>query len=265
MAIPYPKHVVLAGEQDATIVGEVQQALAQQGFGPFTPGVFDPAMTAAVMRFQTQHADLDGHPLDIDGKIGRLTWGALFGAQPAASDLSSSALMLLAIGIAATQVGQMEMPAGSNRGPMVDQYLRAAGIDPEHSSNAGRAWCMAFVYWVFQGGATRLGAANPLPRTAGCLDHWNRAAMVAGARRITAQEAFATPALVRPGAIFIFDFGHGEGHAGIVERIAPGGRLTTLEGNSNDNGSRDGVGVFRLDRRTLADAPLKGFVDYTGA
>ena len=264
-SIPYPKHLIAAGETDRTIVDEVQQALAALGFGPFTPDVFDATMTAAVKRFQAQRSDLDGHPLDVDGKIGSLTWGALFGAQPVVSDLTSSPLMLLAIGIASTQVGQMEVPPGSNRGPMVDQYLRSTNIDPDHSTSDGRAWCMAFVYWVFQGAATRLGAANPLPRTAGCLDHWNRAATIAGARRVTTQDAIANPALVKPGSIFIYDFGHGQGHAGIVARVAPGGRLTTLEGNSNDNGSREGVGVFELDRRTLADAGLKGFVDYSEA
>jgi hypothetical protein len=29
------------------------------------------------------------------------------------------------------------------------------------------------------------------------------------------------------------------------------GRLVTVEGNSNDGRSREGTGVFRLDRRTI--------------
>lgn len=263
MSTAFPNRLIVEGEHDAAVVKQVQQALVAQGFGPFTAGEFDAVMTAEVKRFQALHTDLDGHALDIDGKIGRATWGALFDTRPASSDLTASTQMLLAIGLAATQVGQMENTP--NRGPMVDEYLRAVGIDPLHSSTDGRAWCMAFIYWVFDHAATRLGISNPLPRTAGCLDHWNRAATIPGAQRITAQAALANSALVKPGQIFILDFGHGLGHAGIVERTAPGGRLTTLEGNSNDNGSRNGVGVFRLDRRTLADAVLKGFVDYSGA
>jgi hypothetical protein len=265
MTAPYPGRLIVEGEHDAALVRTLQEALGQQGYGPFAAGVFDAAMTSAVKLYQAQHADLQGHPLDIDGKVGRATWSAVFGAAPVTPASAPSTLMLLALGIAVTQVGQMELPPSSNRGPMVDEYLRAAGIDPEHSSNDGRAWCMAFAYWVFRTAATALAAPNPLPRTAGCLDHWNKSANVPGARRITARAACDDPRLVKPGLIFILDFGGGLGHAGLVERVAPGGRLTTLEGNSNTDGSRNGVGVFRLERRTLSDTSLKGFVDYSAA
>jgi hypothetical protein len=265
MPFEFPNRLIVEGEPDTALVRAIQQALADLGYGPFTDGRFDAPMTAVVKQFQAQHADLDGHPLAPDGKIGRLTWGALFGASPVVPSSAPSTLMLHALAVAGTQVGQMEEPPGSNRGPMVDHYLQAAGIDPVHSTNDGRAWCMAFVYWTFQTGATSLGVANPLPRTAGCLDHWNRAAQIPGARRITAAQALDDPGLIKPGLIFILDFGHGLGHCGFVERLAPGGRLATVEGNSNTDGSRNGVGVFRLLRRGLADPTLKGFVDYTNA
>jgi len=265
MTPTYPGHLIVVGERDTTLVTALQQALADLGYGPFADGVFDAQMKSAVMLFQAQHADVDGHALGIDGKIGHLTWGALFGPTPTQPGSAPSSLMLHALGIAGTQVGQREEPPGSNRGPMVDVYLRETGIDPEHSSNAGRAWCMAFVYWAFETAAGSIGPANPLPKTAGCLDHWNRARGIAGARRISAADASADPGQVKPGSIFILDFGGGLGHAGIVERVSSGGRLSTVEGNSNTDGSRNGVGVFRLDRRSLSDHVLKGFVDYTAA
>lgn len=265
MTATFPGRLIVQGERDAQLVTTLQAALDDQGYGPFTPGVFDSHMKSAVMLFQAQHADADGHPLAIDGKIGHLTWGALFGPTPTQPASAPSTLMVHALGVAGTQVGQMEQPPGSNRGPMVDEYLRAAGIDPLHSEVGGRAWCMAFLYWVFKTAATSMSVANPLPRTAGCLDHWSRARTIPGARRILASEASADPRLIKPGLIFILDFGGGLGHAGIVERVAPGGRLSTVEGNSNTDGSRNGVGVFRLDRRSLSDQVLKGFVDYSGA
>ena len=40
-----------------------------------------------------------------------------------------------------------------------------------------------------------------------------------------------------------------------------GGRLTTIEGNTNDGGSREGVGVFRRSERKIASIN-KGFLDY---
>ena len=97
------------------------------------------------------------------------------------------------------------------------------------------------------------------------LSHWQRSNTISGATRITASQAFADPALVKSGLIFILDFGAGLGHTGLVERVLPGGRLATIEGNTNNDGSRSGVGVFRLERRKLNDPSLKGFVDYSGA
>ena len=86
-----------------------------------------------------------------------------------------------------------------------------------------------------------------------------------GARRIARAAAYADASLVKPGLVFILDLGAGHGHTGIVERAMEGGRLVTIEGNTNDDGSRTGVGVFRLERRKLADRSLKGFVDYSAA
>ena len=265
MTANFPGRIVKEGEADNALVGKIQGALKERGYGPFrTPG-FDAAMTSIVKLFQSQHVDADGHALIVDGEIGRLTWGALFGLPPVVPASAPSVLMLQALGIAGSQVGQMEVPPGSNRGPMVDAYLRSADIDPTRGSVDARAWCMAFVYLAFKTAADSLGVVNPLPRTAGCLDHWNLAAGRPGVKRIPAQAAAADPTLLRPGVIAILDFGSGHGHTGVVERVMPGGRLMTVEGNTNNSGSRSGVGVFRLDRRKLTDATLKGFVDYTDA
>jgi hypothetical protein len=265
MAATFPGRILRRGERDAGVVRTLQAALAQAGYGPFRDGAFDAAMTAAVRRFQAQHVDASGRALVIDGEVGSFTWAALF-PQPLPTPASApSTLMLQTLAIAGSQVGQMEAPPLSNRGPQVDAYLRAVGIDPEHSSSDGRNWCMAFVYWSFQTASRSLGDANPLPKSAGCLDHWNRAARVAGARRIPRAEAYADAALIKPGLVFILDLGAGHGHTGIVERAMEGGRLVTIEGNTNNDGSRTGVGVFRLQRRKLSDKSLKGFVDYSAA
>lgn len=40
------------------------------------------------------------------------------------------------------------------------------------------------------------------------------------------------------------------------------GRLVTIEGNSNDNGSREGIGVFQRDARKISRIN-KGFIDYS--
>ena len=45
------------------------------------------------------------------------------------------------------------------------------------------------------------------------------------------------PRAFRLGMIFTMDFGGGAGHTGLVESV-DGGRLVTIEGNTNDDGSR---------------------------
>lgn len=157
----------------------------------------------------------------------------------------------LAVSIAETQLGVREEPIGSNRGKMVNEYLLSVGLP------GGNFWCMAFVYWCYQQAAKQLLVANPLPKTAGCLDHWHKTK----GRKIAKREAVLHPELVTPGAVFIMDHGKGAGHTGIVVSV-DGQTLTTIEGNTNEAGSRNGIGVFRR-KRTIA-AINKGFVVYEG-
>jgi hypothetical protein len=72
----------------------------------------------------------------------------------------------------------------------------------------------------------------------------------------------ANPALVKPGMVFILDHGSGLGHTGFV-RQSVAGALITVEGNTNNDGTSNGIGVFELKRRKIIDASLKGFLDFT--
>jgi hypothetical protein len=157
---------------------------------------------------------------------------------------------------ALTQVHVMEDPLGSNRGPEVDEYVRAAGGNPADKL----AWCVAFTHFCYLKGAEKIGRANPHVKTLGVLDHWNKARTKAKVRRILHAEAIGDPALVTPGALFIIDTGGGHGHTGLVLEVA-NGRLETIEGNTNDAGSRNGIGVFRREARKINDIN-KGFIDY---
>jgi hypothetical protein len=105
-----------------------------------------------------------------------------------------------------------------------------------------------------------MAVPNPMVRTAGCLDHWNRAP-AQGAKRVLAAQAVRNPELVRAGMIFIMDHGGGLGHTGLVESVQ-GGLITTIEGNTNTALSREGGGVYRLSRKLVEIN--KGFIDYSG-
>jgi hypothetical protein len=65
---------------------------------------------------------------------------------------------------------------------------------------------------------------------------------------------------VQPGMLFCFDTGQGQGHAGLVVEVRRG-NLTTIEGNTNNGGSREGVGVFPHTRR-LHMPQLLGYLGF---
>ena len=63
----------------------------------------------------------------------------------------------------------------------------------------------------------------------------------------------------------VFDYGSGLGHIAVVESVYLDGRVVTVEGNTNPEANREGLGVYRLERRKLTDSGLKGFMDYSAA
>ena len=265
MSTPYPGRVIKLGETDARIVKAVKAALNRvlviqrrpdERLDPDNPH-FGPRTRQAVKLFQAQHVDAEGRPLKMDGEIGSITWAALFGADsvPVAQH-SDDVLLARVLAIAAGEEAKRvrEQPRHSNRGPEVDAYLKRTGVP------TGLAWCCAFVYWCFDEAATGLGRANPMVRTAGCLNHWDRAPS-RGATRLMRHQAIADPGRIRPGMVFIMDFGGGMGHTGLVESMQ-GGFLTTIEGNTDASKTREGGGVYRLTRKIVEVD--KGFIDYTG-
>jgi len=254
----FPGQVIdTAANAPAATVTAIQHRLNQLGCGPVAEdGDFGAETEEAVQLFQARAVDQFGHPLAIDGRVGPMTWAALFSIPLTPNDQAGAPVQQEALRIAATQVGVMENPPGSNRGPEVDQYLLSVGLNPA----AGHfPWCAAFVYFCFQQAADKLQMANPAIKDAGVLDCWNRAGQT-GKHRVAASAALQTPSLVQPGMVFVLKTGSVTGHMGFIEKIE-GERLTTIEGNSNLGGSREGIGVFRRQGRTIQGVNL-GFLDY---
>lgn len=247
----YPGRIIHKGEADTKIVKALQARLEQLGLADFEgSGVFGPKTEQAVKLFQARFSDAQGNPLLIDGKVGSITWEALFGPEKVpVTTAPRSAGLISVLEVAASQIGILEVPPGSNWGPKVKEYLMSAGL------NFPAPWCAAFVYWCFGEAAARAGKANPLYKTGGVMAHWRNSP----ANKIAARDAAANPSLVKPGQIFILDFGGGKGHTGLVETVQ-GGFMTVLEGNTNDGGSREGIGVFRRQRKI--NAVNKGFLEY---
>lgn len=256
-SVPFPGQVIKKDVANPDAVIAIQRQLNALGCGPVTEnGLFTDDTTVAVKRFQMRFSDVDDHPLKVDGVVGPITWAALFGAEEVARDATGS-IATKAVDVARGQIGVTEDPLGSNRGPRVDQYLRLVGLDPTAGSFP---WCAAFVYFCFNEAAKSELRSNPVVKTAGVLEHWNRAEKN-GATRIKGADAVTRPELVRRGQIFVMDFGGGAGHTGLIADVRAG-KLITIEGNTNTGGSREGIGVFERTGRTIGSVN-KGFIDYS--
>lgn len=252
MHMKYPGRIIKKGEKEKKYVLAVQKRLEDLGLADFgDSGVFGPKTEQAVKLFQTRFTDANGNELVHDGKVGSITWAALFGPEtvPVNEEAKTQGLTSV-IDIAIAEIGKSEFPAGSNWGPDVKEYLNSVGI------NFPAPWCAAFVYWCFEQAAVKNGKKNPVVKTGSVLSHWNKST----GKKISLLDARNNPGLVKPGHIFIMDFGGGKGHTGLVEAVN-GGFLTVIEGNTNDGGSREGIGVFRRTRKIAGIN--KGFIEYT--
>jgi hypothetical protein len=148
-------------------------------------------------------------------------------------------LCLDALQVAKTQLGVTEQ--SGNRGPKIKDYLNSIGLDE------GYSWCAAFVFWCFRSASRSANIINPLPKTGSVLKHWE----------LTKAPKVKMP---RVGDIFVIDHGKGLGHTGFVKLVNVLDKTyTTVEGNSNTQGSRTG-GMVCSNTRKIADA--KGFIRY---
>lgn len=255
--LPFPNRVIKRDDEDQAVVFALQRRLNAVGCGPIDEdGEFGDQTFNAVKLFQSRSTDTDGLALVVDGEVGALTWAALFGTSALPdNDEGVSQLLATTLAFAATQIGVREEPLGSNRGPQVDQYVASVGLNP-----AGHhAWCVAFMFFCFEEASTQLGRSNPMIKTGGVLDHWNKAG-IHNIPRIKTDRAVNNPGLVKAGHIFVIDVGGGLGHSGFVERVV-GGKLVTIEGNTNEDGGRNGIGVFRRSGRKISSIN-RGFIDY---
>lgn len=132
------------------------------------------------------------------------------------------------VAVARSQIGVLEDPIGSNRGKKVDEY-NATCTDP------GAPWCASFTRWCFWKTGQRdvPGAYSP--------DWYSKS-------RLIKKED------VRVGdtALIYFNSLGRYGHTiCCVEKVSKTLRsieVTTIEGNTNPDGGREGYGVFRRVR-----------------
>ncbi len=128
--------------------------------------------------------------------------------------------------LAASQIGVKEQRTNRTK------YGRWYGMN-------GQAWCAMFVSWV---GAH---AGVSLPR----INSRRGFAAVVSARSFARKNSLLTKT-PRVGSVFLIIGRGGKGHTGFVESINWARRtITTIEGNTNAGGSRNGDGVYRRTRK----------------
>jgi hypothetical protein len=136
--------------------------------------------------------------------------------------------------VAAATEGATENPTNSNGGPYVQRVLKRTGLGP------GLPWCAAYVADV---GVIALQERWPLPKTASCAalgEHAARAGILEEKPQVGDVFLVHYPSLGR------------FAHTGFVTAVRADGKIETIEGNTNDGGSRDGWGVFRRVRTPQA-------------
>lgn len=236
---------------------KVQQELNRQleTIIPFTPlvedGIYGIETKRAIALFQAKNS------ITVDGIAGPATLKLLFPEDHSLDVVSvrqvpplkpgERSLVYRAMQYMLAQVGVKEA-TGNNDGPAVEAFLRAVGL------GRGFYWCMAFVYWAFSNAFYDLFKNNntiilPLLKTGGCMMQYNFCKINAG------KPGYETMIVLnpkehdpKPGDIFIIDLGKGAGHTGVITNINLDGSLATVEGNTNDNGSANGDGVYERVR-----------------
>lgn len=141
-----------------------------------------------------------------------------------------------------SQVGIKEQ-GGANRGRQVEQYLASVGFGP------GYAWCGAFVSWCYQ----QVGIRHP-------KSAW--VPSYARKQNIVYQRGEFVQQLPKAEDVFMiwFERLRRPAHIGFVDQWK-NQWVNTVEGNTNDNGSREGDGVYRKRRLQRQVRAVSNFID----
>ena len=154
---------------------------------------------------------------------------------------------------AESRIGIREI-GDTNSGPEVDHYLAFVGLGP------GYAWCMAFACETTGDSAEAVGLNfedTNLIKTGSC------AAQADHARALGALiPGNLAAGQVRPGDVMVVWEGGNYHHSGpVVAEPDADGVFQSVEGNTNDNGGREGTTVLR-HTRNCKDSAEDGHCKY---
>jgi len=221
-------------------VRQIQEWLCLHGLRVVADGDFGSATRAAVMAFQRQAR------LSQDGVVGRKTWERL--VAPMAAVLKPLAagrqtFSELTLAYARRHLAQHPLEVGGqNCGPWVRLYT---------GGNEGNdwPWCAAFVTFLMKQAAETLGGGMPIPGSVSCdtLAGQGRAA-----GRFVSEQDLKRGRVQRSemptASLFLVRRTDSDWtHVGLVTAFNKD-MVETIEGNTNDEGSREGYEVCQRIR-----------------
>jgi putative peptidoglycan binding protein len=212
-------------------VRRVQEWLSLNGLQVKVDGDFGPATQAAVREFES------GHGLSSDGEVGAKLFELLTAPMRAAlARIEPGGRPLGALTIAYAQQHLAQHPreiGGQNRGPWVRLYM--SGHDGEEW-----AWCAGFACFCVRQACETLGVGMPIVASFSCD---SLAASATERGRFLREPDAAGRAGIRPGHLFLNRRTPSDWtHTGLVVAAGPDS-FRTVEGNTNDDGSREGYEV----------------------
>ena len=216
-------------------VRRLQEWLNLRGFGLVVDGDFGPVTAHALGRFQSSAR------LPLTGRLDDVTFGGL--VAPMLRTLRRPRRGRASLGAMIADRGKRHLRqrpieiGGQNRGPWVRLYMKGNDGPPW-------AWCAGFVSFLLEQAGQKLGRPTPIAGSFSC-DSLAAQAKDAG---LFAAEGEAARGAIPAGSFFLVRRTATDWtHVGIVTRSGPDA-FDTIEGNTNDDGSREGFGVCARTR-----------------
>lgn len=145
----------------------------------------------------------------------------------------------------------VEIPKGSNRGPLVDTMLTTAGVP------VGNPWCAAAIFYCCL--ETGLYKKTELPRGPAAVRNWHK-------YFLNKKRVHSDPSQAKRGDLALWLNENGTGHIMAVNEVKKvplfGWYIRTSEGNGNEEGSREGYKALKKWRRVGKKYQFISFRDY---
>jgi hypothetical protein len=214
----------------------IQEWLGLRGLHVGIDGDFGPATEAVVKQFCTQQG------LPVSGVVDTSVFDRLIAPMKAAlTPIPAQGKPLGELVVAYAQQHLQQRPreiGGQNRGPWVRMYM-------DGNEGTQWAWCAGFTCFCLQQACQSLGVSLPLVPSFSC----DSLAASARDNSIFVREPQPSDRTnITPGSLFLVRRTKTDWiHTGIVVRAASE-VFSTLEGNTNDDGSREGYEVCARTR-----------------